>query len=448
MSISVDGIISGINTSGLIAEMLAGYSAPKGILENQIDLFGDLREALTGLSTRLSELSDALEGLSTPEEFRSYATSYPETNSFTATANGEAIPGVYGVAVSALANSELEVSQGFDDQVSTGTIPEGTLTVTVGGVDTQIVVDSTNSSLVELASSIDQVEGVNAYVMNTGESSQPYRLVIQGEETGSSNTIEVDTTGLVGAGTVPGFTEQVSASDAQASINGISVTSTSNTFNNVIEGITFEVSGLTTDPVNVVVSLDSSAMADKLQTFIDAYNEVVSFVDTNSLAANSEVGIPSGPLNGDSSARWILQTLRSKISDQYGTGSLDSLSLMGISSGSDGKLSLNTGDFQAAFQTDPSSVEGMFTSESGFGANMVTALDVFIDPIDGSLKQRGDSIDSSIDRLEIQVESWEDRIERYENRLRSSFTAFEGAAGQLQGTAQFLQSYFFSNQGG
>ena len=84
--------------------------------------------------------------------------------------------------------------------------------------------------------------------MNTGEASNPYRLIIQGEDTGSANTIEIDTSGLTGGGTVPSFTEQTAAADAELSINGIDVVSDSNTVSDSITGLTLELTGTTSEP--------------------------------------------------------------------------------------------------------------------------------------------------------------------------------------------------------
>ena len=84
----------------------------------------------------------------------------------------------------------------------------------------------------------------------------------------------------------------------------------------------------------------------------------------------------------------------------------------------------------------------MFTADDGFAASLIGTLDVFVDPIDGTIKQRNDSLESTIDDLEDQVESWEERIARYEERLRSSFTVFESSVGVLQGVSSFLTSYF------
>ena len=442
MAISVDGIVSGIDTTSLISELSASYSVPKSLIEEDIAEAEALQSGMTALSGLLGDLSDSLEDIQDVEDLRAFAVTYPETDALVVEADGEAIAGVYSVEISALATSELEVSEGFSDQVSTGVIASGTLSVTYAGTTTDITVDATNSSLVELAAAIDDVEGISAYVMNTGDASTPYRLVIQGEDTGEDNTITLDTSGLTGAGTVPTFTEQTTAANAELSINGIDVTSESNTVNDSIAGLSFDLTAITSDPIDVTVSLDADGIEEKVQAFVNAYNSVVDYIDTNSSAADDTAGTAAGVFNGNSSVRWISQTLQQSLSTTYTDNALTSLGLLGIGTDGEGSLSLDSDDFQDALTDYRGSVEDMFTADDGFGAALVASLDVFIDPIDGIIKERNDSLESSIDALEDQVATWEERIERYEERLRSSFTTFESTVGVLQGVSDFLTAFF------
>lgn len=448
MSISVDGIISGIDTSGLISDLVNAYSVPKTLLEDEINDYNALQEALTGLSSRLGDLQTSLEDLASEDDIREYSVNYTETDAFIAEASGEAAEGIYSVEVTSLATSELEVSQGFADSQSLGTISQGDLVVTVGGEDTTITIDGTNDSLSELAAALDEVDGLSAYVMNTGDAAEPYRLVVQGTDTGSANTIEFDTSGLVGAGTVPSFTEQKAAADAQLSINGIDVTSASNNVTGAIQGFSLTLTGVTTEAVDVSVALDSDAVQDKFQTFVDAYNEVLDYVATNSNAQDQESGIQAGIFNGDSSVRRILSGMSSKVATNYpgSSAELNSLALMGISLDNDGKLSIDSAEFKAALDDDRDSVMAMFTEEGGFGVALSESLDIHVDSTDGTIKQRSDGIDTAVEALEDQVGRWEERILSYEARLRSGFASFESAAGALQGTAQFIASYFFSTE--
>jgi len=450
VAISVDGIITGLDTSSLISELVDAYSIPKTLLEEDVGEYELLQEGLTGLSDRLEDLSRTLEGLQDLDQLRSFSVSYVENDAFIATVDGSAVEGTVSVEVHSLADSEMEVSDAFSDKTSTGIISEGTLSITYAGTQTDITVDSTNSSLVDLATEISDVEGLTAYVMDTGDATTPYRLVVVGDDTGSESTISIDTSGLTGAGTAPTFTEQSTAADASLTINGISVSSSDNKVTGVIEGLELELTGVSTEETDVTIALDTDQVEAQVESFISAYNEIIGYINDNSFSVeDSSDGASQGTFVGESSVRRIVSKLRSVITSQFsdmGTD-IDSLSLIGVSTNtSDGTLSLDSDDFQTALADYQDSVEGLFTSSSGFGQTMIDALDFYIDPLEGSIVSRTDSIDDLVEDLEDQIDTWETRIESYEDRLRSSFTSLESTAGKLQGTSMFLDSYFFSDE--
>ena len=146
MAISVDGIVSGIDTTSLISELSEAYSAPKDLLEEDITDAENLQSAMTTLSGLLGDVSDALEEIEDIEDFRTFSASYEENDDLVVEASGEAIAGVYSVEIDSLATSELEASNAFADHTSSGVIAEGTLSVTYAGTTTEFTVDSSNSS--------------------------------------------------------------------------------------------------------------------------------------------------------------------------------------------------------------------------------------------------------------------------------------------------------------
>ena len=440
MSIQVDGIVSGMDTSALISSLVGVYSIPKGMIEADIDAAEDKKEAVAGLKNRLSDLEDALEDIEDEDKFKVYKASYEDTDAFSISVDGNSVPGAYDVDVTALARAELEVSQGFSDKSSDGVIAEGTLTVTYAGVDTDITVDADNSSLSDLASLIDDVDGLSAYVLDTGAASNPYKLVVQGEDTGADNTIEFDTSGLVGSGTVPSFTENRAASDATVEINGISVTSDSNTISDAVPGMDIELYQTTSAAETVTVTMDKEGIRANVQTVIDAYNEVVSWVAGKS-AYNADAGI-KGPFVGETTVTRVMRGLQNVVSDTHDSSTdLNSLSLIGITTQTTGSLEMDADDFDDALDDYFDDVMNLFIEDDGFGASMKEQIDVYIDPVDGTLESFQDSLESRIDDMEDQVASYEYRIERYETRLRAQFSAMESLLGGMQGTSNYLNAF-------
>jgi flagellar hook-associated protein 2 len=454
MTIAVDGIVSGLDTSSIIDSLVAVYSVPKEGLEDQVSEYEDKQEALTNLMSRLDDLSSALTTLNSSTEFRAFTASSSDETAVLAEASGEAIAGAYTIDVDQLATSELEVSdQSFSSYTEDDTIAYGDYTITYGSNDpVTITLDSSQTSLNDLVTAInEQVDGVTAYVVNNGSDTDPYQLVLVGEDTGAENTIEFEATATLGTGTVPTFTETQAAQDASFTINGISIASDSNIVSDSVPGLQLTLTQETSSPITVTVTEDRATMEENIQAFVDAYNEVIDYIDTQSVY-NADSGIRA-PFVGESSVQRVASGLASAISALYtGGDSINALSLMGISTDSSGNLEFDSDAFGDALDNYYDDVESMFTSDTGFAAALlgtadtVGLIDVYVDSDSGTLQTRYDSLDSRIDDLETQIERYEDRIDRYEERLRSQYEAMEVTLGVLESTTAYLEALFSTDE--
>jgi len=445
MSFGVDGIVSGMNTGAMVDALVSVYSLPQRALEDDIVEAERKKQAVSGVMGRLDDLDDAIKSFEDEDDFKVYKAAYEDTDAFKVTTENGAIPGNYAIEVKSLATTELEVSQGFDDKSSTGVVQEGSLVVTYAGTDTTVTIDSDNSSLTKLAEAIDDIDGLSAYVLDTGADDEPYKLVVQGEDTGSDNTIEFDTSGLSGSGTAVSFTEQRGADDAEIEINGISVSDSDNSFGNAIPGMDIEIYQTNTSAENVTVSLDSDQIESNVQSILDAYNEVVKYVDQNQVY-NADLNI-KGPLVGETSIQRVLRQMQTIVSKEYSVGDdLNSLSVMGVKTGSDGTLSLTSSDFGDALEDYLDDVVAIFTDDDGFAAAMRDQIDVYNDSVDGTLESMKDSLEGRISDLQDSVAEYDYRINRYEQRLREQFTSMESMLGRMQGSSNYMSAFLSSGK--
>ncbi len=442
MGIQVDGLFSGIDTTSLIESLVEVYSTPQQNYEDKITDLESKQDKLSELVSLIEDFQTSLEDIEDTSDLMAYSVDYADNDALTAEVDGGAVAGTYTVEVTQVAQSEMEVSQAFSDASTDGLLATGTLTVTYGTTSTDITVDST-MSLADLADAIDGVEGVTAYVMDTGDATSPYRLVVQGEDTGADYTIDIDTSGLTGSGLVPSFTEQVSAQDAQLSINGVSITSSSNTVADAVPGITLTLSDTTTSAVELTVNLDADGVEENVQAMVDAYNAIIDYIDENS-QYDADTG-ERGDFVGESSVQRVGIGLRTALTSQFDLGQdYEALSQIGIATDKSGTLSIDSDTFQDVLTTDPGQVANLFTGSGGFIENMLSRLDVYIDPYEGSLETRIDSIDDRIDDLQDIVDEYDDRIAAYEERLREQFTAMESLLGSLQSSSTYLSSLIYS----
>jgi flagellar hook-associated protein 2 len=241
---------------------------------------------------------------------------------------------------------------------------------------------------------------------------------------------------------VPTFTRTQAPQNAEFTVNGISISSSTNEVSGAVPGLSLTLAQQTTSPVTIAVTRDTEAMLANVQAFVDAYNSVIDYIDTHS-AYNAEEGI-RGEFVGESSVQRVASGLASAVASAYGTTGINSLGLIGISLDSDGTMSLDADTFSDALDADIGAVEALFTSDTGFAAALlgndetVGLIDLYIDEDTGTLQSRYDSLDARIDDLNDQIERYEDRIDRYEERLRAQYEAMEVTLGALESTTDYL----------
>jgi flagellar hook-associated protein 2 len=442
MPIAIDGIVSGLDTTSLINAVLTARTVSIDTLKGRLADLEEQREAVAGISNRMSTLSSTIAPLEAPQDLLSYGATTTST-SFSVSASSSALPGSYALRVHALAAAQVSESQGASDPAA-HTLAKGTLSVTVGGVATDIVVDDANNSLTDLAASLNQVDGLSAWVLNTGAATDPYRLVVQGDDTGLANAFTFDTAGLSG-GDVPAFTQRAAAADAVVELSGVTIQSASNRLVDVVPGLTFDLQAPNAVAEAVTVQRDDEAIRTRVQGLVDAYNELVVYHATQSVF-NSEAGL-KGPLSGEATTRRALEDLSTTVTRQFtvpGTA-ITALSSLGVSTGRDGQLEFDADAFTAALQADPDGIATFLTDDAGPLASIARKIDeLYVDSDTGSLSSRGESLASSIEDMNLQIERAEERLVVHADILRSQFTAMEILLSRLQTSQGFIANLLAS----
>jgi flagellar hook-associated protein 2 len=446
MGISIGGIVSGLDTESLISGLVQAAEIPKTLMEDQLGDLEDLDDAYAGLISRLEDLQEAMEDMDGPAALAETTATSSDDSSVSVHTDGDAVRGSYSVTVTALATAGTSISDGVADKSSTGVLATGTFLITVAGTTTSINLDATNSSLEDLASAIDDIDGVSAYIMNTGDATSPYRLVIVGDEAGADNAISVDTSGMdATTGIVPGFTEMVAAADAQLTVNGIAITHGDNEVDGVVEGVTFSLRDVTTESVTVTVATDTTTMVGKFETFVEKYNALVSYIDSKSVYdAEKEL---KGPFVGESTVSTTMRWLQSVLTDSYAAGStITALSHAGFSTTQQGELELDTDALAEALDNYPDDLYALFDSSDieSFATALTNTLDLLLDDEEGSLELRRDTLEDSISRMQDDIDDFDARMEAYEARLRAQFTAMELALAEIEDATSQLSALMTS----
>ncbi|MBW2138890.1 MAG: flagellar filament capping protein FliD [Deltaproteobacteria bacterium] len=155
-----------------------------------------------------------------------------------------------------------------------------------------------------------------------------------------------------------------SGQDVSIVVDGTTITSSTNIIDDVIPGVTLNL--LTVEAgttVNVVISRDYEAVKSSVQGLLDAYNEVMT--ELNAQFAYDEDSGTSGPLQGDGTLHSIKSALMNAVVSTI-TGlpsDLNALSLIGITSNNEGKLSIDDNDFTDALVDNFAGARRIFVAE-------------------------------------------------------------------------------------
>jgi flagellar hook-associated protein 2 len=361
---TVSSLLSSSQITSLIQQASAAYQLPAATLQTQETPIKAQISALGKVQNALSGLQSALAGLADIGTLGQRAVSTSPDGIVEATATNAAAVGTYALSHIQLAHAETLVSSGSSS--SSGSLGSGSLSIKIGS-NTAVTVNiaSGSSSLSGVASAIDQADaGVNATVVFDGAN---YHLVLTGDATGAANAFTVSGTGgLAGlsyfTGT-SGLSQSQQATNAGFSLNGLSITSGSNTIAGVIPGLSLNLSA--SGSATVTVSQSLSALDSAAQNFVQALNSTLSTINQETAFTTASGG---GPLLGDVGVEELRQTLLNSLTAQIGVGaaagstSFNSLSSIGFQITSGGTVGFNDSTFQAAAQTNYAAVASLLGS--------------------------------------------------------------------------------------
>jgi flagellar hook-associated protein 2 len=224
------------------------------------------------------------------------------------------------------------------------------------------------------------------------------------------------------------FAALSSGQDASISVNGLTVTRSSNTLTDVIDGVTLnllQAGGSST----VTVTKDREAVKSRIKELVGAFNEVIDLFKAHSSADLKDT---TAVLYGDVTLRSAQTRIRDVVSDTVtGTGSsYDSLASIGITTGSDGRLTVDDTKLTNALNSDFDGVISLFTKANDGIASRTQS--VLLDFQTSSLKTRTDGIQARIRGINRQVDRLEEGLSRYIVSLQKKYAALDSIVGRLQ----------------
>ncbi len=375
-------------------------------LQNLSTIYDTVESDLSALDSAATAMTNAV---TQPLSARTVSSS--DSSIVTATADSSAALGTHSIAVTQLAEQDTLVSNQYSssgtDIVDAAGAGTDSFTVTVNGqsqdVSVALTAGETNSAVISaVASAINSAfasatdgDGVTANAL--ADTSTTSKLVLQSDSTGETYamTLSDDTNGgtlletlginspSAATSTTGGYIYAPSALEAQLTVDGVGITRDSNTISDVLKGITLNLVGQQAsgaNPVNLVVSADTDAISAEVQNFVTNYNTLLSYLNSETAVTVSDGTATAGPLSNQPMYESLIGTLRSTVSaavPDTGSTAVQTLADAGITQGSDGTLTLDTGTLDQALSSNPTAVAALFNSTNGIANQVNTVLTPF-----------------------------------------------------------------------
>ncbi|WP_199422596.1 flagellar filament capping protein FliD [Actinotalea solisilvae] len=444
-SFGIDGLVSGLNTTDLINQLMQVEAMPQTLLKSKQTQTQSFVSGLQGLNSRIASLAEAGKTAAKPASWQAY-TATSSSEGAKATAGSTAQPGTVTFHVDAVAAAQVSVSRAtLDDKSLVPTIPPA---VTIKKNDgTLVTVQPTTGSLADIAKAVNDSAdaGVKATVVRISGGTDPqYRLQFTGTKTGTDGTFEV----FAGTGdTGPSLVEADvrTAQDAVVTLwKGTAFeegfTQSSNTFSGLLTGVDVTVSkvtGVDDDPVTITVAQDDAALKKLASGLVGAMGVVLQEISSKS-ATTTKTGtdgrttVTGGLFSADSAVRGIQQQLSSAMALPVdGRSPVE----VGIIVGRDGTFTFDEAKFTAALAADPAKVQSMV---SAIAARVEEAATSISDKYEGSLTLKIQSQEGLVKTMGSQIEDWDRRLEVRRASLQRTYSALEVTLSNLNSQSSWL----------
>lgn len=448
MAISLGGLATGLDTGALIQQLLAVERRPVATLETRKLRLQAVSAAFQDLRGKLQTLRGRADALRDPATFFARSARSSAEGVATATAAAGGTTGTFTLIAGGLARGSIaaatQTTAALTDTVAAA---DGSFAFRLGAAGATVTVPLTAATTLEgLAAAINGLDaGARASLINAGTAADPaFKLILTSIGTGAANDITILTDD-----TTLGVTTTQTAVDASFTISGLGAfTRATNTITDVLDGVTLTLKAEagTTD---LTIELDAAATQARLQGLLDAYNDVVRTIDRQALATRGSDGrLTPGAFTGDLVPRQLRSALAATIRTRT-DGSFGTLAEVGVTTATDGTLSLDGARFQAALAQNPAGVRALVAgtdTRDGVADRLATVLADATRSVSGPLAARQEGLTASIRAVERQIDTALARLETTERLLRARFDALERTVAELQSTGNALLAQLQSLQ--
>jgi len=443
-TISSSGIGSGLNVSQIVTALMDVEKGPLNLINKSITKDNAQISAYGSISSQISSFQSSIAGLITPSTIKATTASSSSTSVLSVSNDGTAVAGEYKITNVTLASPQV-ITSNIDTSAYTSISSSIGTTGNISILGNTITPTTyTVAGIVEAINNAN-ISGVSATMTNLGTTAAPdYQIRIV-------NTSDTSATITASGGDI--FTGLTFASAAavagSVTINGNTVTRSSNTITDLVPGLTINLVG--TGNSTITVAQDSSTLSSKISAFVSAFNTLdKSLKDISSYDATAKKG---AALYGDAAIVSLRREIRSIITSTLGVDSASSynrLNQVGVSFKSDGTLSLDNTALNTAISANFNKVAKLFSGTGvstdssglhGFAYQLNTVLTTATG-IDGSITNRKSSLQSDVRRLQAKAEQEQLRLADLQQMYQKQYTALDKTVSSLNSMASYLTNQF------
>lgn len=463
MGISSTGLGSGLDVTSIVSQLVALERKPIDNLktaatsiQTQISSFGKVQSLM-------STLRDTAAALGKSSLWTQNTATSSDSTAISATTTGEAAAGEYEVSVTSMARAQTLYSPTFSG--ATAQVGAGTMSIQLvqdygppavpkdgtGSLDLSFT--DPNTTLQDVRDAINAANaGISASLV--GNIDGTVRLALTSKDPGLANQMSVSTTGVgftdfdYPPGAFTGMTQAQGAQNAQLSVNGVPVESTTNQVTSAIGGLTLALSKESATPVKITVASDEAVKKKAMEDFVAAYNALNSYlVEQTKYDETTKKG---AALQGDSAVRSLRSQMRNLVQGVGGaSSSFSTLNSTGLELQKDGSLKINSTKLAAALK-QPTEMAKAFANvdpdtpgNNGFGVSLRQLVDN-ITGTDGILTSRTSGLQGKLRRNQTDQERMEERVTRVQERLQKQYQALDTKLSGLNSLSSYVSQQIAS----
>ncbi|MDT0200815.1 flagellar filament capping protein FliD [Nocardioides sp. AE5] len=429
---SISGLATGLDTAGIIDQLMQLEALSQNKLVNRLSGEKSTLASLQSLNSATAGLASKAAALKDPANWTPI-TATSSHDSVRVSVGAGAQQSSFSMSVDQVATRhrlQFTAAASLDDIIVAGGT---TLRLTVGGETRGLETDDGTLAGVVRALNASGT-GLTATTVKLDDGS--HKLLVQSIGTGAAEQFTL--TNSDGSDLLSGAVVNA-AQDARITIEGNTVHSSTNTFTDVVPGLTITLGADSAGSTShVVVGNDASSSLSTVKALVDQVNSLIGTISSST--SYSAVTKSSGPLAGVSAAKALATALQGALYPADNT----SMAGFGLEVDRYGKFVLDEEKFTAALTADAAAVAAAFTGAGGFGARIESVAKGASDSVSGTLTAAITGRNSAISDLEQGIEVWDRRLELRRSNLERQYAALEVALEAMNSQSNWLSSQIAS----